>query len=86
MFLHYLLAINLFAFLLYASDKRKAYHRRWRIPERVLWLVAFAGGSSGALLSMHLFHHKTHHLTFRYGMPLLLALQLLLVMYAEHWY
>lgn len=85
MFLHYLLGINLFAFVLYASDKRKAYRRRWRIPERILWLVAFAGGSSGALLSMHLFRHKTRHLTFRYGMPLLLVLQLLVLAYAEHW-
>lgn len=83
MLFYYLLGINLFAFLLYASDKRKAYNRRWRIPERILWLVAFAGGSSGALLSMHLFSHKTRHLTFRYGMPLLLAFQLLLLVYAE---
>lgn len=79
MFLKYIILINLFAFVLYGSDKRKACNRRLRIPERVLWLVAFVGGSSGALISMHLFHHKTRHLTFRYGMPLLLFLQLFLL-------
>ena len=66
MFLYYLLGINLFAFLLYASDKRKAYHRRWRIPERVLWLVAFAGGSSVAYIERRYFLFVTYLIISRY--------------------
>ena len=37
--------------------------------------LAAIGGSVGALVVMKLFHHKTLHLKFKYGVPLILALQ-----------
>lgn len=77
----YLLFINCFAFLLYGIDKSKAKHRRWRIPERTLILVAALGGSVGALLGMRLFHHKTKHLKFTIGVPLILILQIALFLF-----
>ena len=58
--------------------KQKARRGRWRIPERTLLLLAALGGSVGSLLGMYLFHHKTKHLKFTLGVPLILILQLLL--------
>ncbi len=56
-------------------DKFKAKKNLWRIPEKTLFLVAALGGSVGSLLGMYLVRHKTQHLTFTLGMPLILALQ-----------
>lgn len=74
----YLLAINALAFLTYGLDKLKARHHRWRIPEATLLLLALIGGSLGAWLGMHLWHHKTLHLKFRYGVPTILLAQITL--------
>ena len=56
--------LSLIALLLYASDKRKAKKKRWRIPEKVLLGIGFLWGSVGALLGMNLFRHKTKHWYF----------------------
>ena len=80
----YLLAINLLAFIPYGIDKYKAKHNRWRIPETVLLWLAVLGGSPAALVAMHLFHHKTLHKKFRYGVPAILLLQLAAAVY--YWY
>lgn len=71
-----LLAFNLITFLVYGIDKRKARKNRWRIPEATLLLLAALGGSIGAWLGMKVWHHKTQHKKFRYGVPLILLLQL----------
>lgn len=71
----YLLLINAAGFLLMLVDKFKAKKNLWRIPEKTLFLVAALGGSVGSLLGMYLVRHKTQHLTFTLGMPLILALQ-----------
>ena len=71
----YLLLINAAGFLLMLVDKFKAKKNLWRIPEKTLFLVAALGGSIGSLLGMYLVRHKTQHLTFTLGMPLILALQ-----------
>jgi uncharacterized membrane protein YsdA (DUF1294 family) len=77
----YLVLINLIAFSLYGIDKAKARMGKWRIPELHLLLVAVVGGSIGALCGMFFFHHKTQHLKFRIGLPLILILQLIIVGY-----
>ena len=74
----YLLIINALAFLLMLVDKVKAKKKAWRIPEAHLMSVAALGGSIGALLGMHTFRHKTQHAKFTIGIPLILALQILL--------
>ena len=75
----YLVVVNLAAFLLYGSDKRRAKRRQWRVSERNLFLAAILGGSIGALAGMRVFRHKTRHWYFRFGIPLILVLQVLLV-------
>lgn len=72
----YLLAVNLAAFALMGMDKRRARRGAWRIPERTLFLPALLGGALGGVLGMRTFNHKTRHWYFRWGFPLLLALQL----------
>lgn len=75
--LGYLLLINLIAFVLMGLDKGRARRGQWRVSEKALFLPAILGGSVGAILGMRLFHHKTRHWYFRYGLPALLLLQVL---------
>lgn len=74
--LYYLLAINVVAFTLYGIDKYKAKKSKWRISEATLVLIALLGGSIGAWAGMKVWHHKTLHKKFRYGVPFILLLQL----------
>ena len=75
----YLICINLAAFALMGLDKRRARHRQWRIPEKLLFLAALLGGSVGAWAGMYVFRHKTRHWYFVVGMPVILLAQLLLI-------
>ena len=74
----YLLIINAIGFILMLADKIKARKNLWRIPEKVLFLSAILGGSIGSLLGMYVFRHKTKHFSFILGMPLILAIQIVL--------
>lgn len=76
----YLVIMNLTGFLMMGIDKRKARKRAWRIPESTLFIIALVGGSLGTTIGMHLFHHKTRHWYFLYGMPVILALQVILIL------
>ena len=75
--LYYLLIINAAGFLLMLVDKWKAKKNRWRVRESTLLIVAALGGSIGSLAGMYLFRHKTQHLKFTLGIPLILAAQCL---------
>ena len=75
----YLLLVNAAGFLLMLVDKIKAKKNLWRIPEATLMGVAAIGGSIGALAGMNLFRHKTKHAKFYIGLPVILALQIILV-------
>lgn len=70
--------INIIAFVMYGIDKQKAVHNKWRIPEVQLLAAAALGGSLGALFGMQFFHHKTKKWKFRIGVPVILAVQLIL--------
>ena len=72
----FLFIINLSTFAVYGWDKLCAKRGMWRVPERILLLLALLGGSVGALAAMAIFRHKTRHLKFRYGVPLILILQI----------
>ena len=76
--LYYLLAINIASFFLYGIDKYKAKKNQWRISEATLLTMAAIGGSIGAWAGMRLWHHKTLHKSFRYGIPAILILQLVI--------
>jgi uncharacterized membrane protein YsdA (DUF1294 family) len=75
----YLLVINFIGIASMASDKIRAMEHRYRIPEAVLLLFAVVGGSIGSILGMFLFHHKTRKAKFRFGLPLILMVQIALI-------
>ena len=75
----YLLIVNAIGFILMLTDKIKAKKNLWRIPEVTLFLVAAIGGSIGSILGMFTFRHKTKHVSFLLGMPLILAVQIVIV-------
>ena len=77
----YLLIINALGVALMLADKWKARKNLWRIPEATLMAVAALGGSVGSLLGMYAVRHKTKHLKFTVGIPLILGLQLLLAVF-----
>ena len=77
-FLAYLLLINALGFLFMYADKQKARKKQWRIPEATLMTIAALGGSVGSLLGMYTVRHKTKHLKFTLGIPLILVAQCLL--------
>ena len=79
--LYYLLAVNIATFLLYGVDKYKAKKNKWRISETTLPLMAVIGGSIGAWVGMRIWHHKTMHKKFKYGIPLIIIMQIALVVY-----
>ncbi len=70
-----LAAANLLAFLLMGVDKGRARRHGRRIPEKTLFLFPLLGGALGGVAGMYVFHHKTRHWYFRFGLPALLAVQ-----------
>ena len=77
----WLAAINLVTFAVYGIDKAKAKRGAWRMPEKTLFLLPLLGGSVGALLGMQVFHHKTKHWYFVWGVPAILLAQLALAVW-----
>ena len=75
----YLAVINIVTFFLYGIDKWKAKRSKWRIPESTLLWWAVFGGSIGALLGIKVWHHKTQHKKFKYGVPAILIAQIAIV-------
>ena len=69
-----LIVINVLTFFIYGIDKWKARRNKWRISEAALLWLAVAG----ALLGMKVWHHKTMHKKFKYGLPAILLLQVAL--------
>lgn len=77
----WLAAINLLTFIVYGADKRRARKGKWRVPEKTLFLLPLLGGSIGALLGMRVFHHKTKHWYFVWGIPAILLAQIALAVW-----
>lgn len=76
-YLLWLCVMSLVSFLVMGSDKRRAKQGARRVPEARLFLLALLGGGVGGLLGMYVFRHKTRHLQFALGFPLIAAVQLL---------
>ena len=79
----YLLMINLIGFLMMWSDKRKAKKGKWRIPEQTLFIVTALGGGIGTIAGMYTFRHKTKKLKFTIGLPAIVILEIILIIYLK---
>lgn len=74
----YLLLMNIWALVLFGSDKYKAKRKQLRVRENKLFKVCFFGGAAGGIIGMNLFRHKTLKKKFSVGIPILFVLQLIL--------
>lgn len=81
----YLLLINAAGLIIMLVDKRKAVKKRWRIPEKTMFTLAILGGSLGIYAGMQLFRHKTKHAKFSIGVPVILAIQIILSVFLFIW-
>lgn len=72
----YVVIVNIIGFLLMGIDKGRAKMKQWRIKEKNLFLIALIGGSFGSIIGMQFFRHKTKHIKFTLGMPIILLLHL----------
>ena len=70
-----IIGVNVITFMVYGIDKLKAKKGKWRVPEATLLLLAVVGGSVGAWCGVRVWHHKTMHAKFKYGIPLIMAMQ-----------
>lgn len=82
----YVTIMNILGILAMGIDKQKARMHRWRIPEKILFLVSLLGGSAGTWAGMYLFRHKTKHWYFVVGMPLILICQVLVITFIRKSY
>lgn len=73
----YFLLVNLLGFYAMYNDKLRAKKRAFRIPEATLFTIAIIGGNIGCIAGMYTFRHKTRHLRFVYGLPLIFILQMI---------
>ena len=70
----YLITVNILTFAVYGIDKLKAKKGKWRIPEASLLGLAVIGGSISAYFGIKVWHHKTLHKKFKYGIPAIIIL------------
>ena len=75
----YLLVVNVVTFLMMGYDKHEAKKGNWRISEKTLFTLVVLGGSIGGIIGMFTFRHKTKKWYFRFGFPIILILQILVV-------
>ena len=77
----YLIVVNISSVAVYGWDKLSAKQGWQRVPEKILLLLALLGGSVGAMAAMTFFRHKTRHLKFIYGVPMIFVLQIAALVY-----
>lgn len=79
LFICYLVIVNIAGFAMMGIDKKRAIRGAWRISEASLFFTALIGGSLGCTIGMNHFRHKTKHWYFRYGMPAIFILQIIVL-------
>ena len=77
----YLLVVNVLGFFAMGIDKLKAKKGSWRIPENTLFMFTILGGGVGTIAGVYVFRHKTKKKKFTIGMPAILILEILIIIY-----
>ena len=83
--LYYFVCVNVLTFFVYGIDKWQARQGKWRISEATLLLFAVIGGSIGAWLGLRVWRHKTMHKKFKYGIPAILMIHIIIIGYLSKW-
>lgn len=74
-YIGYGIVINMITMLMMAYDKSQARKGGRRVRERTLFILSALGGAIGALLGMRIWRHKTKHVSFVVGIPLIVVIQ-----------
>lgn len=77
----YLTLVNIYGFVIMGVDKHNSIRRKRRIPEKNLFMTALFGGALGVYLGMGVFHHKTLHKKFKFGIPALFAFNIIILVF-----
>lgn len=77
----YVILINIIGFLSMYIDKKKAVSHKWRTKESTLMLIALLGGGIGSFAGMRCFRHKTKHLKFTLGIPVIILIEIFIILY-----
>lgn len=78
----YYFIMSVIGFISMKVDKKRARNNEYRISEKTLWTIALLGGALGSWAGMNVFRHKTKHLSFRVGMPIIVILHSALIIWA----
>lgn len=70
---------NLYVMSVMRNDKHRAKKHMWRVPELTLLLLGIGFGGFGLYTGMKLFHHKTSHLKFVVGVPIIMLLNIIVI-------
>lgn len=73
----YIIVMNLIGFLVMGIDKANSRKHRRRVPERRIFLLSILSGSVGVMAGMYIFRHKTRHMKFVIGVPVIIAAQII---------
>lgn len=79
----YIALMSVVLLVMMKADKERARRNQYRISERTLWVMAILGGAIGGVIGMQLFRHKTKHLSFRFGFPLLALLDVSVLVFVR---
>ena len=79
----YIALMSVVLLVMMKADKERARRNQYRISERTLWVMALLGGAIGGVIGMQLFRHKTKHLSFRFGFPLLALLDVSVLVFVR---
>ncbi|MEA4848303.1 MAG: DUF1294 domain-containing protein [Clostridiaceae bacterium] len=77
----YLIIVNIAAFAIMGTDKYKAQRNKWRVSETSIFILGLIGGGTGIFLGMRFFRHKTKHLKFTLGIPVIVIINIIMLGY-----
>ena len=84
--LFYFIFISIVSVIACVYDKIQAKRGGWRVKESTLLLLSVLGGSAAMLIAMKTVRHKTLHKKFTVGIPLIIILQIIFIVFLYFFY
>ncbi len=79
--LFYWAVISIASAYLTIKDKKAARKHQWRVPESMLMFFGLIGGAEVMLFTMKKIRHKTKHFKFMFGLPVEIALHIVILVW-----